>query len=126
MVERARKRMTGTKSTNTSDLSVERGRNNVFADLELPNADSHLLKAELVSRVDDIARQRGMTEAAVAGALGMPEPDVSRLLRGDFREYSLDRLFRFLMALGCDIEIVIGKSHAANGGKLRIAPSEVS
>lgn len=110
---------------NVSALSVQRGGSNVFADLDLPDADSHLLKAELVSRVDDIGRQRGMTQAELARTLDLSRSDVSRLLRGEFRECSLDRLFRYLIALGCDIEIVIGKSDAATGGELRIAPSEI-
>ena len=125
MVERALTRMMETKSMNAPDSSVQHGSNNVFADLDLPDADSHLLKAELVSRVDGAARQCDMTQAEVARALGLSRPNVSRLLRGDFRECSMDRLFRFLMALGCDIEIVIGRSHAATAGTLRVAPSEV-
>ena len=117
--------MVETKSMNAPDTSVQHGSGNVFTDLDLPEADSHLLKADLVSRVDDIARQRGMTQAEVARALGLSQPDVSLLLRGDFREYAMDRLFRLLIALGCDIEVVIGRLHAATAGKLRIAPSEV-
>ena len=39
--------------------------------------------------------------------MGLSQPGVSRLLRGDFRECSLERLFRLLKALGRDIDIVI-------------------
>ena len=125
MIEQAPTRMTKTKNVNTSESSVQRGSGNVFADLDLPDADLHLLKAELVSRLDDIVRQRSMTQAELARTLDLSRSDVSRLLRGEFREYSLDRLFRCLMALGCDIEIIIRKSHTAIGGKLRMAPSEI-
>ncbi len=52
MVERALTRMMETKSMNAPDSSVQHGSNNIFADLDLPDAGSHLLKAELVSRVD--------------------------------------------------------------------------
>ncbi len=125
MIEQAPTRMMETTNVNTSESSVRRGCGNVFADLDLPDADSHLLKAELVSRVDDIGRQRGITQAELARTLDLSRPDVSRLLRGEFREYPLDRLFRYLMAPGRDIEIVIGKSDAATGGKLRMAPCEI-
>ena len=58
--------------------------------------------------------------------VGLTQPDVSRLLRGDFREYSLlERLFRLLTALGRDIDIVIRHPRSATGGKLRIAASEI-
>ena len=44
-----------------TDTAVERGSGNVFADLGFPDADAHLVKAELVSRIDDIVRDRGIT-----------------------------------------------------------------
>ena len=109
---------------NTSDSTVERGSGNVFADLDVPDADAHLLKAELVSSIDTIARQRRITQIEAARMLGLSQPDVSRLLRGDFRQYSLERLFRLLTALGRDIDIVIRQPRSANGGKLRIAATE--
>ena len=100
---------------------VERGSGNVFADLGLPEADTHLLKAELVSRIDQIIRQRRLTQTKAAGILGISQPDVSRLLKGDFREYSMERLFRLLQALGQDVEIVIRKRRSHRPGQLHIA-----
>ena len=108
----------------TSDSTVERGTGNVFADLGLSDVDAHLVKAELVSRIDAIIRQHGITQTEAGRLLGLSQPDVSRLLRGDFREYSLERLFRLLTALGRDIDIVIRQPRSATGGKLRIAASE--
>lgn len=110
---------------NTSDCSVERGSGNVFADLDLPDADTHLLKAELVSRIDDIIRQRGTTLAEAARAFGLSRSELSRLLCGEFRGYSLERLSRFLMALGCDVDIVIRPSGSDTGGTLRVASPEL-
>ena len=109
----------------TTDPTVERGSGNVFADLGLPDADTHLLKADLVARIDAIVRQRGITQTEAARLLGLSQPDVSRLLRGDFREYSLERLFRLLTVLGRDIDIVIGPPRSAAGGRLRIATTEI-
>ena len=110
---------------NNSECAVERGGSNVFADLGLPDADTHLLKAELVSCVDDIIRQGRPTQAETARALGLSRPDLSHLLRGDFREYSLEHLLRFLMTLGCDVDIVIRPSDPDTGGKLRIVAPEI-
>ena len=106
---------------NASDSTVERSSGNVFADLDVPDADAHLLKAELVSRIDTIVRQRGITRTEAARILGLSQPDVSRFLRGDFRQYSLERLVRLLTALGRDLDIVIRQPRSATGGKLRIA-----
>ena len=107
-----------------TDTTVERGSGNVFADLGFPDSDAHLVKAELVSRIDDIVRRRGITQTEAARLLGLSQPDVSRLLRGDFREYSLERLFRLLTTLGRDVDIVIRQPHSPTGGKLRIASTE--
>ena len=109
-----------------SDTSVERGSGNIFADFGFPDADAHLVKAELVSRVDDIVRDRGLTQTEAARLMGLSQPDVSRLLRGDFREYSLERLFRLLNALGRDIDIVIRQPRSADGARLRIAAAETA
>ena len=105
----------------SDDTAVECGSGNVFADLGLPDADAHLVKAEPVSRIDDILRARGITQAEASRLLGLSRHDMSRLLRGDFREYSLERLFRLLTALGCDIDIVIRQPRSVGGGKLCIA-----
>jgi predicted XRE-type DNA-binding protein len=88
-------------------IEVEPGSGNVFADLGLPDADAHLLKAQLVSRIDGIIRRRKLTQAKAAELLALSQPDISRLLRGHFRDFSLERLLRLLMALDRDVEIVI-------------------
>ncbi len=116
--------MTGSWKMNASECSIERGSGNVFADLDLPDADTHLVKAGLVSCIDDIIRQRGITHAEAARVLGLSRSDLSGLLRGDVREYSLERLLRFLTALGRDIDIVIRPSGSDSEGTLRIAANE--
>ena len=88
-------------------MKIERGSGNVFADLGCPDAETHLLKAELVTRIDQIIRQSGLKQVEAAKLLGLSQPDVSRLLRGSFREYSVERLLRLLTTLGRNVEIVI-------------------
>jgi predicted XRE-type DNA-binding protein len=104
-----------------TDTTVERGSGNVFTDLGFPDADVHLVKADLVNCIDDIVHDRGLTQTEAGRLMGLSQPDASLLLRGDFREYSLERLFRLLTALGRDIDIVIRQPRSADGGKLRIA-----
>ena len=101
---------------------IERGSGNVFADLELPDAEAHMLKAELVTRFDEIIRRRGLKQIEAAKLLGLSQPDVSRLLRGSFREYSMERLLRLLTALGRDVNIVIRES--CSGACVRPSSSE--
>ena len=102
------------------DLNVERGSGNVFADLDFSEPDLHLLKAELVVRIDDILCERGITRTETARLLGLTRLEVSGMLRGDFRAYSLERLLRFVKVLDHDIDIVIRPSRSAAGGELRV------
>jgi predicted XRE-type DNA-binding protein len=104
-----------------ADAPIQPGSGNVFADLGRPDAETHLLKAELVSRIDAILRRRRLTQSKSAALLGISQPDVSRLLRGNFRDYSVDRLLRLLQALGRDVEIVIRKARANRPGRLHVA-----
>jgi predicted XRE-type DNA-binding protein len=86
---------------------VEVSSSNVFADLELPNADEALAKPELARRIGAILAERKLTQARAATLLGIDQPKVSALIRGKFEGFSTDRLFRLLNALGQDVEIVV-------------------
>ena len=85
-------------------------------------ADDHLLKAQLVRKIDALMKERGLKQVQAAELFGVKQPDVSKLLHGDLRQFSLERLLRFLVALGQDVEIVI-KPHpeAAKAATLSVA-----
>jgi len=86
---------------------VTEGSGNVFADLGFPEPEKAQAKARLASRIVDIVERRGLTQAEVAELLGIDQPKVSKLLRGQLSGFSADRLLRFLMALDQDVEIII-------------------
>lgn len=86
---------------------VERGSGNVFADLGYPEAEIYLLKAELVTRIDRTIRRQKLRQVEVAKLLGVSQPDVLRLLRGDFRDYPVEQLLRLLEKLEKNQEVVI-------------------
>jgi predicted XRE-type DNA-binding protein len=93
---------------------------NVFADLGLADAGEHLIKAGLVIKIDRIIRQRRLTQSAAAKLMGIDQPKVSAMLGGQFRGYSVERLMRFLVALGQDVEIVV-KPRKSGAAELRVA-----
>ncbi len=93
--------------SNDTDTTIVRGTGNIFADLDYPDADTHLLKAGLVSRMQDVISGRKLTQVEAAKRMGVSQPDVSRLLKGQFRDISVERLMRMLTKLGCDVEIVV-------------------
>lgn len=89
------------------ESAVVHGTGNVFADLGYADADTHLLKAGLVSRMQDVIDERKLTQIGAAKLMGVSQPDVSRVLRGQFRDVSVERLMRMLTRLGCDVEIIV-------------------
>ena len=101
-------------------LEQEPSSGNVFADLGLADAEEHLIKAGLVVKIGRIIRQRELTQAAAAQLMGIDQPKVSAMLAGQFRGYSVERLMRFLVALGHDVEIVV-KPRKRGAAELRVA-----
>lgn len=89
------------------------GSGNVFADIGFPNADEMLARSELVRHINNIIEQRGLTQVEAASLLGINQPKVSALKRGRLTEFSIDRLMRFLVALGQEVDIKVRPaSHA--------------
>ena len=90
-----------------SEKHYELSTGNVFQDLGFPNAEEHLVKAQLVFKIDTLMKERRMKQVEAANRFGIRQPDVSRMLRGDFRQFSVERLLRFLVALDQDVAIVV-------------------
>lgn len=91
----------------TENTRVQASSGNVFADLDLDNAEELFVKAELVRRISSIIAAQNMTQAEVAELLSIDQPKVSALANGKLSGFSTARLFRFLNALGRDVEIVV-------------------
>ncbi len=86
---------------------VQESSGNVFRDLELPDSDELVVKAELVRRISEILRGRRLTQKQAAEVLGTTQPNVSNLMNGRLAGLSLERLARYLNALDRDVEIVV-------------------
>lgn len=95
------------RTRTASGQIVEESSGNIFADLGFSNPEEHLVKVELVARIDELLKARGLTQARAAKLLGVKQPDLSNMLRGRVRGYSVHRLLRFLAALDQDVKIVI-------------------
>ena len=95
---------------------------NVFADLNLPQADDLLAKAELAAKIIAEIQQRRMTQAQAAAVLGIDQPKISALKQGKLSGFSIERLMRLLLLLGRDIEISVkGKPKSRPTARLRVA-----
>ena len=95
---------------------------NVFADLRLPKPHDLLAKADLAARIIQEIERRRLTQSQAAGILGTDQPKISALKQGKLSGFSIERLMRFLLALGRDIEISVKqKPKSRPEAQLRVA-----
>lgn len=103
----------------------EKSSGNVYADLGYAHAEAHKTKARLVERIGARIEARSLTQVAAAKVLGMTQPDVSKMLRGQFRSMTIDRLVQCLLALGEDVNIMVASPKTSSRrvekrGRLRV------
>jgi predicted XRE-type DNA-binding protein len=91
------------------------GGGNVFADLDLPNPEQELLKAQLALKIYSILKDSGLTQVEIAKVLGVQQPQVSLLMRNRAGNFSVGRLMEFLTALRQDVEIAVRPARKERG-----------
>lgn len=93
-----------------SSEHVVAGSKNVFADIGLGQPEETLAKAGIVETIADLLGRRKLSQHEAGELVGLTQPQVSRLMRGDTREFSYERLMRILTSLGQDVDITIRTS----------------
>jgi predicted XRE-type DNA-binding protein len=95
--------------------AVEESSGNVFADLGFLHPEREQLKARLTLQIYRLIRKRNLTQAAAGDILGIRQPHVSGLMRGQSGAFSVERLMEFLTALDQDVEITVRPKRKAHG-----------
>ena len=98
-----------------SKIRIRESSGNVFQDLGFPNPDREQLKARLMLQIYRIIKDRKLTQAAAGEMLGIKQPHVSALMRGQSGNFSVERLIDFLTALGQDVEITVKPTRREHG-----------
>jgi predicted XRE-type DNA-binding protein len=107
--------------------NFEQSSGNVFADLNLPNPEEALAKAELARQINHAIKKKKLTQHQAAQALGIDQPKISALASGKLSGFSLGRLFRFLNELGQDVTInVKPKARSRKKGSLSIGATNTT
>lgn len=102
-------------------MAKTRKTTNVYAELGFPDADAMLVKAQLVAQIDAILRERGWTQQEAAQVLGMTQPKLSNMLRGQFRGISEMKMMDCLVRLGREVKIVIGSPRRTTRKRIEVA-----
>src|SRR5271165_7520497 len=79
----------------------------VYEELGFPDAAEMLVKAQLVMRIAKILRERGWSQEQAAKVMGLTQPKLSKMLRGQFRGISEAKMMDCLVRLGCSVKIVV-------------------
>lgn len=103
-------------------IEVQRSSGNVYADLELPDADELKIKTGLVVEIRRAMKSLGLTQQAAARRMGISQAKVSGMMRGDFRNLSERKLMDCLNRLGYDIEIKVRCASEPVGRLTLMAP----
>jgi predicted XRE-type DNA-binding protein len=99
----------------TDDILIEASSGNVFADLELPDAAELALKSALAIEITRAVRRLGLTQQEAGRRTGIPQPKVSRLMRGELTNLSERKLMDALARLGYDIDIRVRQATGPTG-----------
>ena len=100
---------------------IQESSGNVFADIGIKDAVQHRARAQLVLRIASHIEDLKLSQTEVAKRLKISQPDVSRMLRGHFKDFAIERLFNFLMVLGHNIEIRVDRPAPKSKGKAKAA-----
>ncbi len=99
---------------------IEQGSGNVFADLGLEDAGERKTKLRLAYALNRLIEKEGLSQAAIAGRLGLTQPKVSALLNYKLRGFSTERLMQLFLALDCDVKIVVGKKPKSRAAMISV------
>jgi predicted XRE-type DNA-binding protein len=90
---------------NPEEIEFSVGSGNVYADFGFSNPEEAKIKAELAMLISDIIKEKGLTQQQAAELMNIDQPKVSKIVRGLLSEFSIERLLKFVLTLGFDIEI---------------------
>jgi len=100
---------------------VVAGSGNVFKDLGLDPSPEEMVKIRIAREISNTISKLGLTQAEAAKRMGTDQSKVSAVLRGRLDDFSAERLVRFLVSLGHDVEIHFSRKARLNErGRLRV------
>jgi predicted XRE-type DNA-binding protein len=116
----SKKKVQGHPRATDSGSHVEDSSGNVFQDMGLPDAESRLVKSRLAQQICRLIRAAKLSQQQAAEKLGIDQPKISALVRGRLKEFSTERLMRFIAALDQDVVITIREPRDSHHAGVRV------
>lgn len=91
-----------------------------YEELGFPDAPEMLVKAQLVVKIASILNDRGYSQQQAAKIMGLTQPRLSKILRGQFRGVSEAKLMECLIRLGCDVKIVVRPKRKSTSSSVEV------
>ena len=110
MEKKVRKRNKTKISSETPKYELSSG--NVFADFGYANPEEAKAKSDLAFLIRSIIKKKGLTQEQIAELMGIDQPKISKIMRGVLSEFTIDRLMKYLVSLGYDVEITAKQSRS--------------
>jgi len=104
----------------TTPKIIRSSSGNIFKDIGLPDAEEHAIKADIVIKLAKLIELKKLSQSKAAAVTGIAQPDLSKLLRGHFAGFSMDRLLQAILALGSDVEIRVKRPAVNRRGRARV------
>lgn len=89
-------------------IIIEESTGNVYADFSIAVPGEMQIKAQLATKIDEIIKDRQLSQQQATKVLGIPQPKLSKMQRGQFRGISETKMLNCLARLGSDVQIVVG------------------
>jgi predicted XRE-type DNA-binding protein len=110
-----------TRQRRNEMIEIEESSGNVYADSGMADADEMIVKAHFATKIGKIIKGRKWSQQQAADVLGLTQPKLSRMLRGQFRGISEAKMLDCLVRLGRDAQIVVGPArHATSIGHVDV------
>ena len=80
---------------------------NIFADLNIPDAENEKLRLHLLAAIREWVDSSGLTQTEAAAAMGVKQPTLNDAIKGRYHKFTIDRLVRMLSEVGKQVNITV-------------------
>ncbi|WP_410056143.1 XRE family transcriptional regulator [Rhizobium sp. 25PS6] len=89
-----------------------------------PAEASQVVRADLRAVLARVVSDKGLSQTRAAKLCSTDQPTLSKILSGRSDSVSTDQLLRWLVQLGCDVDLTVRNSRKGHPGSIRASFDE--